>query len=57
MMWFVRHAPVSPLGESHFVLRQEKYPKEGDPDDCPDPAMLRKKRNGENSLRSNSFPF
>jgi hypothetical protein len=49
---------LMPQGSNFLLLRQKKsHQRKGDPDDCPDPAMLRKKRNGKNSLRSNSFPF
>ena len=44
-----------PQGGHFLLLRQEKEPKEGDPDDWPDPAMLRKKRNGKNSLALKQF--
>jgi hypothetical protein len=49
---------LMPQGSNFLLLRQKKsHQRKGDPDDCPDPAMLRKKRNEKNSLRSNSFPF
>jgi hypothetical protein len=36
-----------PQGSNFLLLRQKKsHQRKGDPDDCPDPAMLRKKRNG-----------
>jgi hypothetical protein len=47
-----------PQGSNFLLLRQKKgHQRKGDPDDRPDPAMLRKKRNGKNSLRSNTGPF
>jgi hypothetical protein len=46
MMWFVGHAPISPVGESlSFASPKESNQRKGDPEDWPDPAMLRKKRN------------
>jgi hypothetical protein len=50
MMRFVCHVPLMPRGSHFLLLRQKKVTKKGDPDDWPDPAMLRKKRNGGNSL-------
>ncbi len=36
-----------PQGSNFLLLRQKKgHQRKGDPDDCPDPAMLEKKRNG-----------
>jgi hypothetical protein len=38
---------LMPQGSNFLLLRQKKsHQRKGDPDDCPDPAMLRKKRNG-----------
>ena len=58
MKWLVCHTSVSPEGESlSFASPKESNQRKGDPDDWPDPAMLRKKRNEKNSLRSDSFSF
>jgi hypothetical protein len=38
---------LMPQGSNFLLLRQKtSHQRKGDPDDCPDPAMLRKKRNG-----------
>ena len=56
MMWFVCHARLSPVGETlSFASPKESNQRKGDPDDWPDPAMLRKKRNEKNSLSLRQF--
>jgi len=37
--------PAHAAGQLPFLLRQKRQPKKRDPDNWPDPAMLRKKRN------------
>ena len=55
---FVCHIPLMPRGQSlSFASPKASNQRKGDPDDWPDPAMLRKKRNRKNSLRSDSFSF
>ena len=56
MMWFVCHQPLMPRG-SHFscFAKKSNQKKEGDPDDWPDPAMIRKKRSEKNSLSLRQF--
>ena len=48
--------PVSPDGEAlSFASPKESNQRKGDPDDCPIPAMLRKRRNEKNSLSLRQF--
>jgi len=56
MMWLVCQMSVSPDGESlSSASPEESNQRRGDPDDWPDPAMLRKKRNEKNSLSLRQF--